>query len=83
MVTEVDAGVPVVAEVDAGVPEVLPAVVAVVALVVPPAGLASTNCVRAESNALNSVPPCEDPLVPLVVRLESEPSSRCRPREAR
>jgi hypothetical protein len=49
----------------------------------PLAGLASTNCVRADSNALNSVPPCVDPLVPLVVLPESALSSPCRPREAR
>ena len=63
------------------VPVVLPSVV--VAPEVPVAGLASTNCVRAESNALKSLPPWVDPLVPVVVRPESEPSSRCRPREAR
>lgn len=73
--------VPVVAVVDAEAPVVLPSEVVVPE--VPSAGLASTNCVRAESNALNSLPPCVDPLMPLVVRPESAPSSRCRPREAR
>lgn len=62
---------PVVVVVDAEAAVVPPSVV--VAPEVPLAELASTNWVRAESNALNSLPPCGDPLVPLVVLPGSEP----------
>jgi hypothetical protein len=65
---------------------VVPVVAAVVAAVAAPlevldelAGLSLTNWVRADSNALNSLPPSCVEAVPLVLLLlESEPSSLCR-----
>jgi hypothetical protein len=83
----VPAVVPVVAAVVAVVVAVVVAAVAAAVAVLEVldelAGLSSTNCVRAESNALNSLPPsCVEAVLLVLLLLESEsspPLCRCPP----